>query len=308
MQDDTPIAVFDWYAATINETPLQVETELSRLLGAFPKRARGLHGYPNGTDFVRDGDTIAKMIWGGQQSPHVWASGVDAREFAALLRSRWPKHYVTRVDVAYDFVDGQPWDELYAHAVFVADTLSSGEPRRRPLKLATLGDWVRKDEGFPGGRTLYVGSMKSPVLARLYEKGKQMRNLHPDQLDKYPEGWVRLELQVRPEGDARYEVATLEPAAIWGTSQWARSLHDRVFGSSLSSVLMAAHRPSDDERALRFLLRQYGPLLRRKAALLTSDDTAAGRLGAWSELGVQLGLSLGAIEENFSTGFFVNKS
>lgn len=307
MPDITPVAVFDWYAATIDETALQVETELSRLLGAIPKRARGLHGYPNGTDFLRDGDTIAKMIWGGQQSPHVWASGVDARDLAAVLRQRWPKHYVTRVDVAYDFVDGEPWAELYAHSVAVADTLPNGQPRRRPLKLATLGDWVREEEGFPGGRTLYVGSMKSPVLVRLYEKGKQMRNLYPDQLDKYPEGWVRLELQVRPEGKARYEVATLEPSAIWGTSQWARALHQRVFGSSLSAVLMAAHRPSDDERAFRFLLRQYGPLLRRRAALLALDDTPASRLGAWSELGVQLGLALGAIEKTAATGFFVSE-
>lgn len=304
MLHNTPDAVFDWYAATIDDTALKVETRLSELLGAFPKRARGLHGYPNGTDFLREGNVIAKMIWGGTQSPHAWASGADAREFAGVVRAEWPKHYVTRVDVAYDFVDGDPWAQLYAHCVEVADTLPSGELRRRPLKLATLGDWVREAEGFPGGRTLYVGSMKSPVLCRLYEKGKQMRNLHPDQLDKYPLGWVRLELQVRPEGAARYEVATLEPAAIWGTSAWARSLHDSVFGSDLSSVLMAAHRPADDERAMRFLLRQYGPLLRRRAALLAGQDTPAGRLGAWSELGVQLGLSLGAIEDTFSTDFF----
>ena len=300
----TPEAVFDWYAATIDDTALKVETRLAALLGAFPKRARGLHGYPNGTDFLRDGNVIAKMIWGGQQSPHAWASGSDARQFADVVRTEWPRHYVTRVDVAYDFVDGDTWAQLYAHCVEVADTLPSGEPRRRPLKLATLGDWVREDEGFPGGRTLYVGSMKSPVLCRLYEKGKQMRSLHPDQLDKYPLGWVRLELQVRPEGASRYEVATLEPSAVWGTSAWARALHDSVFGSDLSAVLMAVHRLPDDERAMRFLLRQYGPLLRRRAALLTADDTAAGRLGSWSELGVQLGLSLGAIEETFSTDFF----
>lgn len=308
MPDITPVAVFDWYAATIDDTALNLETELSNLLGAFPKRARGLHGYPNGTDFLRDGNTIAKMIWGGSANPHVWASGEDARELSAVLRQRWPDHYVTRVDVAYDFVDGEPWDALYTEALSTADLLPSGEKRARPLKLSTLGDWVRKDEGYPGGRTLYVGSMKSPVLARLYEKGKQMRALHPDQLDKYPLGWVRLELQVRPQNAARFEVAKLQPAEIWGTSQWARQLHARVFGSSLSAVLMQADRVSDDERAYRFLLRQYGPLLRRRAALLAVDDTAAARLGAWSELGVQLGLAMGAIEKSFSTDFFVSDS
>lgn len=304
MQDDTPPAVFDWYAATVKESAAVVEDELARLLGAFPKRARGLHGYPNGTDFLRDGNTIAKMIWGGLQAPHVWASGADAPELAGLLRSRFPDHYVTRVDVAYDFVDGEPWDALYTESLLTADTLPDGEPRKRPLKLATLGDWIRKDEGYPGGRTLYIGSMKSPVLARLYEKGKQMRALHPDQLEKYPLGWVRLELQVRPTDGARYEVAKLEPAAIWGTSQWARQLHARVFGSEISAVLMQADRVSDDERAYRFLLRQYGPLLRRRAALLSHADTPADRLASWAELGVQLGLALGAVEPRVSTAFF----
>jgi hypothetical protein len=296
VQKTTPNAVFDWYAATVDESAYTVESTLASRLGARTKPARGLHGYPNGTDFLRDGDTIAKMIWGGTQSPHVWASGVDARELSAILRDIYPGHYVTRVDVAYDFVDGEPWVELYDHAVTTADYLDTGELRSRPLKLATLGDWVREDEGFPGGRTLYVGSMKSPVFVRLYEKGKQMRNLYPDQLDKYPLGWVRLEIQVRPEGAARYEVARLDPGAIWGTSKWARQLHALVFGSSLSAVLMAAHRPGDDERAYRFLLRQYGPLLRRRAGLLAISDPLAGTLGAWEMVGTQLGADLGALE------------
>lgn len=296
MLDNTPEAVFDWYAATIDETPYIVENTLAALLGARTKPAKGLHGYPNGTDFLRDGDTIAKMIWGGEQSPHVWSSGVDARELAPLLRSTWPGHYVTRVDVAYDFIEGEPWTELYDQCITTADTLDTGELRARPLKLSTLGDWVRADEGFPGGRTLYVGSMKSPVLARLYEKGKQMRNLYPDQLDKYPLGWVRLELQVRPSNAARWEVAKLDPAAIWGTSKWARQLHAQVFGTGLSAVLMAAHREADDERAYRFLMRQYGPLLRRRAALAQTNDSSVTPLSAWSSIGVQLGHDLGAIE------------
>lgn len=290
-------AVFDWYAATIvDAAEVEVEVELCGRLGAVAVPAKGLHGYPMGTDFVRDGDVVAKMIWGGEAAPHVWASGSDAREVSALIREIWPGHYVTRVDVAYDFMEGEPWAALYESCVLVADYLDDGTPRARPLKVATLGDWVREDEGFPGGRTLYVGSMKSPVLARLYEKGKQMRALYPDQLEKYPEGWVRLELQVRPQDKARYEVAKLEPAAIWGTSRWARSLHGRVFGGEVSAVLMAEHRPADDERAWRFLLRQYGPLLRRRAALLGSHGPLAGRRAAWESLGVLLGQRLGAVD------------
>jgi hypothetical protein len=232
------------------------------------------------------------MIFGGGQSPHVWSSGADARDLARVLRVHLPDHYVTRVDVAYDFDQGSPWSELYAACVTEADYLDSGVKRARPLKLVTAGDWVREAEGFPGGRTLYVGSMKSPVMARLYEKGKQMRALFPDQVEKFDEGWVRLELQVRPQDDARYEVAKLDPHEIWGVARWARSLHSRVFSSDLEGVRMAVHRPADDERAFRFMLRQYGPLLRRTIDLQGLEGSEA-RLEAYAELGRRLGRALG---------------
>lgn len=285
-------AVFDWYAATVDVFPDMVWRELAAELGAEVREARGLHGYPAGKDFVRAGDVVAKMIYGGEASPHVWASGADAPDLARVLRALWPWHYVTRCDVAYDFLEGEPWQPLYEAAVTVADYLESGEPRRRPLRLATIGDWVREDEGYPGGRTLYVGSMKSPVMARLYEKGKQMRALYPDQLDKYAAGWVRLELQVRPEGDARREVARLEPAAIWGTARWSRELHSRVFSSELSPVLMARHRPADDDRAWRALLSQYGPLLRRRVDQVAPTGLEA-RQAAYQALGLDLFRALG---------------
>jgi hypothetical protein len=294
----TNLAVFDWYAATIPDTPAEVERVLIRRLAARSTSVKGLHGYSMGFDFTsEDGDVIAKMIYGGAQNPHVWASGVDARQLAQVLREEWPSHYVTRVDVAYDFMDGEPWPSLYESCVTTADYLDSGEPRERPLKVATVGDWIRADEGFPGGRTLYVGSMKSPVLARLYEKGKQMRALYPDQLEKYPEGWVRLELQVRPTGDARLELAKSDPASFWGSARWARSLHARVFGSELSAVLMAEHRQPDDERAWRFLVRQYGPMLRRRAQEAAGGPDAAqdALRAAWAALGVELGGRTGSI-------------
>jgi hypothetical protein len=295
VNQDTNAAVFDWYAATIPDIPDRAHAVLAARLGAELRPAKGLHGYSMGTDFTRDGDVIAKMIWGGEQSPHAWASGSDAREFAQVVREEWPDHYVTRVDVAYDFLEGEPWAALYESCITTADYLDTGEPRERPLRVATLGDWVRADEGYPGGRTLYVGSMKSPVLARLYEKGKQMRALFPDQVDKYPEGWVRLELQVRPSGDARKELAKKSPAEFWGTARWARSLHGRVFSSQLEAVLLAEHRAPDDERAWQFMLRQYGPMLKRRVQELARDGSQAELRAAWLAIGVELGQRLGSI-------------
>lgn len=291
MSEYTLTPVFDWYAATVDEFPDVLASDVCDALSVTQRRARGLHGYSAGTDFYRGNDVVAKMIYGGDQAPHIWASGVDAQDLANVLRSGWLNtHYLTRVDVALDFTDGSPWDDLYGHAVTVADFLPSGDRRSRPLKLATVGDWVRKDEGYPGGRTLYVGSMKSPVFARLYEKGKQMRALYPDQLDKYPIGWVRAEVQVRPQGEARKSLATMEPAAIWGASRWSTDLYERIVGSPLVAVKVQQSRPADDERAYRFLLRQYGGLLRRRVDAM---PPGIDRLEAYAELGRELGRALG---------------
>lgn len=285
-------AVFDWYAATLGAPVGAIEHQLNRYLGTDSKLARGLHGYPAGLDFTREGETVAKMIFGGDRSPHVWATGSDARDLARILRWIWPKHNVTRCDVAYDFMEGTPWAALYGACLTVADLLENGTPRQRKLKLNMAGDWARAEEGYPGGRTLYVGSFKSPVMVRLYEKGKQMRALYPDQLEKYPEGWVRLEVQVRPEGPARRDVAQLEPDAIWGVARWTRQLWQLLHGGDLAPVLMAQHRPPDDARAWHFMVRQYGPLLRRKIDSLGHLDGPA-RLEAWAELGRDLGRALG---------------
>jgi hypothetical protein len=204
---------------------------------------------------------------------------------------------VTRVDAAYDFKVGEPWSRLYELAVQVADHLPSGEKRERRISLTTIGDWLREDLGHPDGRTLYIGSMKSPVLARLYEKGKQMRRAFPDQADKYPSGWVRLELQVRPQKAARYAVAKLSVDELWGSSAWARQLHSAVFESELAKVVIAYQRPQDDARAWSFFLRQYGPMLRRRfdLAAAASPDLAPDEL--WRQIGSEIGHDLAEGEQ-----------
>jgi len=301
-EGEEPRAFFDWYAATIDDDPTHVVESLAGWLGATWRYAKGMHGYTAGAELHRDGNLVARVIYGGNEdaAPHAWASGEDAAPFAAAVRALWPEHRVSRVDVAYDFREGEPWDVLYTAAVDVADHLEDGTMRAKRIKLATIGDWLRADEGYPDGRTLYIGSMKSPVMARLYEKGKQMRKLLPDQADKFPPGWVRLELQVRPKKQARYDLAKLSPLAIWGTSKWARQLHARVMGQELAAVPVEQRQAADDDRAWYYLLKQYGPLLRRMVDLEEERITRDGgylepgaRGVLWADLGRRLGSALG---------------
>lgn len=300
-------ARFDWYAATIVDDPRRIAELLARELDCEVVESKGLHGYGAGFELVRELVVRARIIYGSpgmdptswtwergvDRPPHAWASGDDTEPFVAAVRAHWPapQHWVTRADVAYDWPDGEPWGELYPELLAVADgdyeTGSNLPPK--PLTLRTVGDWVRELEGFPGGRTLYVGAPSSPVSVRMYEKGKQLRAAFPDRADDFPLDWVRVELQLRPQKAARQEVAALDPAELWGTSAWARAVHQRIVGEEPDVVVMQHKTPPDDERAMRFLVRQYGPLLRREAARIRAAEPELDAAGVWALLGMRLG-------------------
>jgi hypothetical protein len=121
------------------------------------------------------------------------------------------------------------------------------------------GDWIARADG----RTIYLGAPSSYVQARLYEKGKQLGS-HPD--------WVRLEIQVRPSGEGKSNLASVEAAQLFSVCPWTRALSERVGIPELEAVrIRDPKHPADDERALEYMVRQYGGLLRR-----TEE-----RLGSW---------------------------
>ena len=287
-------AFFDWYTATIDEDPTVVVEGLASWLDGGWRSAPGLNGYSAGAEIVRNGDVIARVSYGGNNgaAPSAWASGADTAAFVECVRSLWPRHKVTRVDAAYDFKGHEPWPLLLEMCQNVAKFLPSGEERKRHLSLDTLGDWLV--EGSPKGRTLYLGSRQSSVFARLYEKGKQMRGAFPDQADKFYPGWVRLELEVKPQKRAGYDFATLSPAEVWGAAAWARQLHADVFGSELEAAPVTFVRPSDDARAWTYLLKQYGPMLRRRIDVAQAAEPDADPAKLWAALGLELGAALGA--------------
>lgn len=261
---------FDWYAATVRDTSTAVLDRVAEGLGAEVVGGRALHGYERGYDFRRCGSTVARALTGGRNGyPHVWASGDDTDAFVPVIRSAWPTaHRVTRMDAAQDFDGPGAWDRLYALALALAD--------ERRLKVGQAGDWHRLEDG----RTLYVGAQKSAVFARLYEKGKQLRGLALDGGADISEHLVRLEVVVRPEGAARERAASADPQDALGYADWTRELARRVFGAEVERVHIRERRESDDERAMAWMVRQYGQHLERLAR----------RLGTWEDVGRHVGL------------------
>lgn len=274
-------AAFDWYAATVYDDPGTIMDELCARFGFELVDSKGQHGYRSGVSFALDGIVHARMIYDGNDGahPNLWASSSESVAVAAFIRERWPGrvpgwmedrwtgHHVTRADVALDFTGPGTWDVLLDLARTIA-----GE---RGLRVATVGDWLTPDG--PGGRTLYVGSFKSPVMVRLYEKGKQVAS----QVREAPEvedlDWCRLEVQVRPQKDARKTAATADPMEFWGFAAWTAELLRRVTGRELTPTPMWTRRESDTERALAFMFDQYQ---RHLVTLAAEHGWDAARLGA----------------------------
>lgn len=260
---------FDWYAATVQDFTPRVLERVAEGLGAEVRDGRALYGYERGYEFHANGSVVARALAGGHNGyPHVWASGDETDAFVPLIRREWPdQHRVTRMDAAQDFDEPGAWDRLYALALQVAD--------ERRLKIDQAGDWHRLEDG----RTFYIGGRKSAVMARLYEKGKQLRGLALDGGADISLDLVRLELQVRPAGRARELAALGRPEDAYGYADWARVLHERLFGTDVERVHIKERRESDDERAIAWLVRQYGDHLGRLAE----------GLGSWEAVGAHLG-------------------
>lgn len=277
---------FDWYAATINVGVDDLRDVLCRDLGGSASPEEGArHGFQN-REVVRDrnGNTLATILHGGNGDiPHAYASSDYAHGFAGVVRQYWPaRHRVSRMDAAVDFDNGSgTFDTLLEICRGIADGAHvEGDIRKRVGKVKTnqMGDWHHAQHG----RTFYLGAFKSAVLARLYEKGIQLREDAVKRGKPAPVGVtdnaVRLEVQVRPDGDSKRLAATATPESAFGYAEWSRELYRRVEGAELQRVDIKERRDSDHERAMQWMVKQYG------AHLLI--DVA--RLGSWEALGADL--------------------
>lgn len=253
---------FDYYTAGIDAGADRVIESLSgvyQMADLLPDRPQ--NGYERACKLVTGDLTHARIQWGGPTvGTRVWASagGTEAPAFAGAVRRSFPDHALLRADVAIDYCEPGAWESLSTLALEVAD--------RFQLKVKHLGDFHREKDG----RTLYIGSRQSPVMKRLYEKGKQTGG-DPDH--------VRCELELKPKNAAaRAAYASASPEQMWGASRWT-SYVLRVLQGNDAPMLAppgTVRHKSDDERALEFMAKQYGKILRKKLEALGGDVEAFG--------------------------------
>lgn len=200
----------------------------------------------------------------GQLGGHIEITGPNASDWFNAMKFLEPECRVTRRDEAWDFIDPGAYDRILS--------IMKRVKSKHKVKGQPFGDEDFADDG----RTYYLG-WKSPVEAKLYERG-----LHPDHRHQVRKpNLVRLELMVKPQGAAAQRGARdWAMGDIWGAREWSRELADLVLGISATPVcIQPGGRATDDDRMLWNLVARSGKRLSR----LAHD------LGGWAALGTALG-------------------
>ena len=268
---------FDWYQATVKEDSrvvLDTVAKLGHRLISSDGMAKCYH-YDQGFAVEHNERGIVGHVFvgGNGSKPHVLASSDSTDELVALVRQEWPEnHLVTRVDASEDFIEAGAYERLRNVAKRVA--------REHRLKFPQIRDALDPS----AGRTQYVGSPKSDIRCRIYEKGweqvaKQQALFPKLKLDAgsfptirntvtgedvAPQDWIRAELQNRPKGDeARSCAAHATPEQVWAFSPWSQQLAREALALDLERVFIRTRKVSKDEETLRWMCLQYGALLNR---------------------------------------------
>jgi hypothetical protein len=256
---------FDAYTATTQAVNVQGALGLIYCAGDTLHEGRGFHTFRERVA-VKDrfGFEVGSVSSGGAQDRvMIEVKGERTPFVVGRLRAEAEQHRCTRVDSCVDVERPGAFEDLLTAVSRVkSDHRLYGERR---------GDWEFPEKG----RTQYLGANSSPIRARLYEKGKQPELAHLERWDL-----CRLEIQVRPQKEAKADFARLSAVEVWGASKWTRQLAGSVLG-----LLLDPHPPgtvrrdSQRERALRWMTAQYGVHL----VSLAQD------LGGWDVLGLTLG-------------------
>jgi hypothetical protein len=273
---------------TIPADAKELAVSLTERLGGEFEPGRGMLGYAGSFVVSRRHETLAKVLHSGMDGgdPHVVVTGAASDELVPVLRDGWPVHRVTRMDSAQDFSDDAEGAFRWASGFdYVREVL---------LKIAGTKHQVQEMSSVKNGhlsRTVYIGAPASRVRVRLYEKGQFERQKGNEDADG---GWYRLEAQIRPTGHpARDRAASLDATEAWGQSPLLRTLAQEVMGLDVQPVAMQQKRDPDYERALHFLVKQYGPTL----------EKAMENEGSWQEVGRLLGVVVTAEQGGFVPPF-----
>ncbi len=233
--------------------------------------------YGAGANVVRGSQTICHVCWGGcNAGVHLISTGGISHDVAMWLQSDESGYAMTyavsRADVKIDMVDPAAWEYLYGGASEFAI--------KNKLTTSCVGDWLEAKKG----RTFYIGSAKSVVQVRIYEKGIK---------EGGDPNWVRFEAQIRPpKADQKKMVAPMPPNHFFvSASRWLSRLYSHLLleeHGRPERYLGTVWKRSDRESSIAAMAKQY------KNTMMSFAD----ELGGWDKLGEFLGVLSEVVSEN----------
>lgn len=264
---------FDGYTITTKEPLGVVQDIMDDFLqnagaNANYRQGRGVHSYDHSATFVEQhtGEVLGHLAFGGSRvgdTVRVEVKGEQTPFFVDTLRASGIEYKCTRVDSCADFNEDGVFDRLLQVCL--------DAKKHHGIKGSKAGDW----DDFPEqGRTLYLGSPKSAMLLRLYEKGKQLG--HDTMAARMFHNWVRIEAQLRPQRpEAKIAAASFTPADVWGASVFTRQIAERIFIEAVKPFIQPRKASSLDV-ALNWACKQYGNAFSSELDRLGGDFEAFG--------------------------------
>ena len=202
---------------------------------------------------------------GNQGAPiSVEADGFAAREFAEVMRSKWPAHYVTNIHSALDFDDDRVWGMM----LDLHCDIGHNWPKLHRSEVGCLLSGK--------GASLYQGAPSSALRTILYQKGLQKEYRHYNRPN-----WCRAEARYRPQKPLeRLAAASMTPSVVWGAARHSRLIYERLIGFSPGEVIRETPRLTDLERRFNALVRQYGRTISELVDVLGSPEAVGVALAA----------------------------
>jgi DNA relaxase NicK len=209
-------------------------------------------GYTGAAGLFEGGSRVVTVQWAINRDPLVIVPGALAGKVASWLQGATSdkdyvsataryEHQCSRKDAALDFTDECAFEVVCKVALKLAEEYGS--------KTSCRGDWLTP--GAPEGRTLYIGSMKSPLFVRIYEHSK----CHGG-----GDITCRVEVEYKPDKKpGKIQLAALDVAGVLGRSRLVVDLCAK-FGINYESVPLAGYvrELSDLELRLVRCHMQYG--------------------------------------------------
>jgi hypothetical protein len=250
--------VDDLFLAVVADLALRLGADIDHSKHKLPG------GYQEAYSLTREGEVVCNVMSGGvgaaQGSHGIRVQGANSPEVASVVRELVPFHSVSRADVAEDYCAPDVFEEIVAIVEPIAQRLG--------VELERVGaGWYphQRDKG----RTLYVGSRKSAVFGRIYERGKKLLG-EGQQADP---NYVRVELEIKPASKAKANLCMLQPDQMLGASAWSRELFAQLTGGTWERIKVGTiwSKP-DQERTVQALAAQYGATLLRLRDQLGDAD------------------------------------